>query len=269
MPYAQSYTAGWQRALNRSTALEIRYVGTRFLQSFDRLQLQRDQHQGERVPRRVPPGAGQPAGEHQPGRRGCIGGVTTAGCQNNFAYTGAPGTAPLPIFARRLQRGARRPMPAIPRCTPARTGPTRPSSGSSRCINPNPGGFAQHQHDERSDWQQHVPAEPGHGRLSREPVHRQSRQDRRRVHPRQRRRHALRFAAGRTAAPVVEGLADRGQLRPRQADGTARGIRSAIPREFDARRRSASRRQGELDLRAAVRPWPALTAATSTASSID
>src|SRR5207249_10240488 len=29
---------------------------------------------------------------------GCIGGATTAGCQNNFAYTGAPGTAPLPIF---------------------------------------------------------------------------------------------------------------------------------------------------------------------------
>jgi len=29
---------------------------------------------------------------------GCIGGVKTAGCQNNFAYTGAPGTAPLPTF---------------------------------------------------------------------------------------------------------------------------------------------------------------------------
>src|SRR5262249_57718094 len=29
---------------------------------------------------------------------GCIGGDKTPGCQNNFAFTGAPGTAPLPIF---------------------------------------------------------------------------------------------------------------------------------------------------------------------------
>ena len=37
---------------------------------------------------------------------GCIGGATTAGCQTNFAYTGAPGTAPLPIFLANLNGSA-------------------------------------------------------------------------------------------------------------------------------------------------------------------
>jgi hypothetical protein len=100
VPYAQSYTAGWQRAINRSTALEVRYVGTRFLQSFVDYNFNEINTKEERVPRRVPRGAGQPAGEHQGRcRTGLYRRVTTAGCQNNFAYTGAAGTAPLPIFA--------------------------------------------------------------------------------------------------------------------------------------------------------------------------
>ncbi len=99
VPYAQSYTAGWQRALNRSTALEIRYVGTRFLQSFvdynfNEINIKENGFADEfrkaqaNLQANIKAGAGS----------GCIGGVTTAGCQNNFAYTGAPGTSPLPIF---------------------------------------------------------------------------------------------------------------------------------------------------------------------------
>jgi len=99
VPYAQSYTAGWQRALNRSTAFEVRYVGTRFLQSFvdynlNEINIKENRFLDEfrvaqaNLQANIRAGAGA----------GCIGGVTTAGCQNNFAYTGAPGTAPLPIF---------------------------------------------------------------------------------------------------------------------------------------------------------------------------
>jgi hypothetical protein len=100
VPYAQSYTAGWQRAINRSTAFEIRYVGTRFLQNFVDFQINEinvkesgflDEFRKAQANLQANIAAG-------PGR-GCIGGVTTAGCQNNFAYTGAPGTSPLPIFA--------------------------------------------------------------------------------------------------------------------------------------------------------------------------
>jgi len=100
VPYAQSYTAGWQRAINRSTAFEIRYVGTRFLQSFVDYNFNEintkengflDEFRRAQINLRANIAAGPGAG--------CIGGVTTAGCQNNFAYTGASGTSPLPIFA--------------------------------------------------------------------------------------------------------------------------------------------------------------------------
>src|SRR3954463_11970280 len=99
VPYAQSYTAGWQRALNRSTALEVRYVGTRFLQSFvdynfNEVNIKENGFVDEFRKAQANLQANIAAG---PGA-GCIGGITTAGCQNNFAYTGAPGTAPLPIF---------------------------------------------------------------------------------------------------------------------------------------------------------------------------
>src|SRR5690606_12694771 len=34
VPYSQTWTAGWQRKLTRDTAIEVRYVGTRSLQSW-------------------------------------------------------------------------------------------------------------------------------------------------------------------------------------------------------------------------------------------
>src|SRR5204862_5594483 len=85
--------------VGKSMALEVRYVGTRghgdwndynynefnivengFLNEFRQAQ--------KNLAANIAAGAGA----------GCIGGVTTSGCQNNFAFTGAPGTAPLPIF---------------------------------------------------------------------------------------------------------------------------------------------------------------------------
>jgi hypothetical protein len=106
VPSADSFSAGIQRSLGRNMAVEVRYVGTRsrdgwsapgagvggfnynefnitengFLNEF------RQAQRNLRANIAAGPGAG------------CIGGATTAGCQNNFAFTGAPGTAPLPTF---------------------------------------------------------------------------------------------------------------------------------------------------------------------------
>ena len=85
-PYAQSYTAGWQRAINRGTALEVRYVGTRFLQSwtdynFNEVNIKENGFLDEFRKAQANLAANQ-----------------AAGLGNTFAYTGAPGTSPLPIF---------------------------------------------------------------------------------------------------------------------------------------------------------------------------
>ena len=68
VPYAQTWTAGWQRKLTQNMAIEARYVGTRALQDVARLQLQRDQHRREQLPERVPARAAEPAGELAAGR---------------------------------------------------------------------------------------------------------------------------------------------------------------------------------------------------------
>jgi carboxypeptidase family protein len=141
-PYAQSYTLGWQRALTRNTALEIRYVGTRFLQSwtdynYNEINTKENGFLDEFRIAQANLQANMKAG---PGA-GCIGGVTTAGCQNNFAYTGAPGTAPLPIFA-----GAYNSVSKANSGDPARyTGSNWTNTtflGFLALYNPNPGGFA-------------------------------------------------------------------------------------------------------------------------------
>jgi carboxypeptidase family protein len=126
-PYAQSYTAGWQRALNRSTALEVRYVGTRFLQSwtdynFNEINIKENGFLDEFK-------------KAQANLQANI----AAGRGNTFAYTGAPGTSPLPIFL-----GAYNALPA------SRAGDAAAYSGTNwtnttnlgllSLYNPNPGG---------------------------------------------------------------------------------------------------------------------------------
>jgi hypothetical protein len=143
-PYAQSYTAGWQRALNRSTALEVRYVGTRFLQSwtdfnFNEINTKENGFLDEfriaqaNLQANIRAGAGA----------GCIGGVTTSGCQNNFAYTGAPGTAPLPIFVG-AYNGVTKANSGNPAVYTNATGNWTNTTflGFLALYNPNPGGFA-------------------------------------------------------------------------------------------------------------------------------
>ena len=99
VPYTQTYTAGIQRKIGRDMAIEVRYVGTHHLQPWDTVNYNeaniiengflnefRKAQDNLRANMAAGPGAG------------CVGGVTTTNCQLNFAYTGAPGTSPLPIY---------------------------------------------------------------------------------------------------------------------------------------------------------------------------
>jgi hypothetical protein len=86
VPYSQTWTAGWQRRLTRDMAIEARYVGTRSLQSwlaynFNEVNI-------------VENGFLDEFRQAQANLQANI----AAGRGNTFAFTGAPGTAPLPIF---------------------------------------------------------------------------------------------------------------------------------------------------------------------------
>ena len=93
VPYAQSWSAGWQRKLTRETALEIRYVGTRHLQGWTEYQYNEpnivengflDEFELAQQNLR----ADVLAGCGTPGHAAC-----------SFAYRGAgTGTSPLPIY---------------------------------------------------------------------------------------------------------------------------------------------------------------------------
>ncbi|HTM27030.1 MAG TPA: TonB-dependent receptor [Vicinamibacterales bacterium] len=99
VPYTQSWTAGVQRAISKNDVIEVRYVGNRHLQGWidynvNEVNIVENGFLKEFKTAMANLKANQAAGSG----RGCIGGVTTSNCQNNFAYTGAPGTAPLPTF---------------------------------------------------------------------------------------------------------------------------------------------------------------------------
>jgi hypothetical protein len=104
-PYGHSVSAGWQRGLTKDMSLEARYVYTRSVGTwtinnvngylnYNELNIVENKFVNEFRIAQANLQANIAAG---PGS-GCIGGATTAGCQNNFAFTGAPGTSPLPIF---------------------------------------------------------------------------------------------------------------------------------------------------------------------------
>jgi hypothetical protein len=99
VPYSQTWAGGIRRKITKDVGLEVRYVGARHLQAWGSFDLNETDivnngfidefRQAQRnLQANIAAGPG----------RGCIGGVTTSGCQNNFAFTGAPGTAPLPIY---------------------------------------------------------------------------------------------------------------------------------------------------------------------------
>ena len=129
VPYVQSWTASWQRAITRNTAVIARYVGTRSLGGFV------DYNYNEINTKEN--------GFLDEFRRaqGNLQANIAAGRGNTFAYTGAPGTAPLPIFL-----GAYNALPKTQSENPASyTGGNWTSStflGFLAAYNPNPAGFA-------------------------------------------------------------------------------------------------------------------------------
>src|SRR5262249_18453911 len=86
MPYTQSYTFGWQRKLGRDTALEVRYVGSRHRQDWETVNLNEADITGN--------GFAQEFRKAQANLKANM----AAGRGASFAYTGAPGTQPLPTF---------------------------------------------------------------------------------------------------------------------------------------------------------------------------
>ena len=86
IPYTQSYTIGWQRKLGRDTALEIRYVGSRHRQDWETIDLNEPNIAGNGF-----------ANEFRRAQANLQANIA-AGRGATFAYTGAPGTSPLPIF---------------------------------------------------------------------------------------------------------------------------------------------------------------------------
>jgi hypothetical protein len=86
VPYAQTWTAGWQRKLTADTVVEARYVGTRSLQSWQTY----DYNEINIVENGF-------LNEFRQAQANLAANIA-AGRGSTFAYTGAAGTAPLPIF---------------------------------------------------------------------------------------------------------------------------------------------------------------------------
>jgi hypothetical protein len=87
VPYVESWSLGVQRQISKDMAVEIRYVGTRFLQGWTTYNLNADENNI------LENGLLSEFKLAQANLQANI----AAGKGNTFAYTGAPGTSPLPI----------------------------------------------------------------------------------------------------------------------------------------------------------------------------
>jgi hypothetical protein len=86
VPYAMSYTAGWQRKISSDMVVEARYVGTRSLQAWQTMNVNEINIVENRF-----------LDEFRQAQQNLQANIA-GGRGNTFAYTGAAGTAPLPIF---------------------------------------------------------------------------------------------------------------------------------------------------------------------------
>jgi hypothetical protein len=86
IPYTQSYSVGWQRKMTRDTALEVRYVGSRHRQDWETVNINEANITTN--------GFVQEFRKAQANLQANM----AAGRGATFAYTGAPGTSPLPTF---------------------------------------------------------------------------------------------------------------------------------------------------------------------------
>lgn len=96
LPFAASYTFGWQRALARTTSFEARFIHT---DSYGRWTLgdlsQRNYNELNIVENKF-------IDEFRVAQANLVANIAAGQSSKGFAYTGAPGTAPLPIFIAHL-----------------------------------------------------------------------------------------------------------------------------------------------------------------------
>ena len=253
MPYAQTWTGGLAAQARLATWPSRRATSARAsLPVLADLQLQRDQHRRERLPQRVPPGAAEPARRTSP---------PAAATRSATPARRAP--SPLPIFLAYFTGCRPRRRRQHRRTTPARTGRARRSSATSARFNPHAVQLRQHRRGppdrQRRAPRQRAARRPAGELLVANPDLLGGAEDRR-----QRRRHALQLAAARAAQAAVE--------RPAVPDATtcfgqavrlgsatrSRGPRAKRVRDTGTDGGVDARVQGQLGLRAAVRPGPAL-----------
>jgi hypothetical protein len=86
IPYTQSYTVGWQRQLGRDTAIELRWVGSRHRGDWETVNINEISITDNGF-----------LGEFRKAQANLQANMA-AGKGTTFAYTGAPGTSPLPTF---------------------------------------------------------------------------------------------------------------------------------------------------------------------------
>ncbi|HSK09459.1 MAG TPA: hypothetical protein VK911_07775, partial [Vicinamibacterales bacterium] len=89
VPFTHQYSFGWQRELGKTMAMELRYVGNRFMGQWSTTSLNNWQNRFL-----VENGFMEEFKKAQANLRANI----AAGKGNTFAYTGVAGTSPLPIF---------------------------------------------------------------------------------------------------------------------------------------------------------------------------
>lgn len=86
VPYSQTWAGGIRRKITRDIGLEVRYVGTRHLQGWGTYDINETDIVNNGF-----------IGEFRQAQRNLQANIA-AGRGNTFAYTGAPGTGPLPIY---------------------------------------------------------------------------------------------------------------------------------------------------------------------------
>jgi hypothetical protein len=129
MPYTQSYTIGWQRKLGRDTAFELRYVGSRHRQDWETVNINEINIKTNGF-----------VDEFRKAQANLQANIA-AGRGTTFAYTGAPGTSPLPTFAAFFDR-----VPVAQANDPTKYASTQWTNSTNlgflAAMNPNPFGFA-------------------------------------------------------------------------------------------------------------------------------
>jgi hypothetical protein len=129
LPYTQSWSVGWQRKLGRDTAVEVRYVGSRHRDDWETVNINE-----------INIASNGFVDEFRKAQANLQANIA-AGRGNSFAYTGAPGTSPLPVFLAYLNG-----VGSTQASDPAKyTGANWTNStylGFLALLNPNPFGFA-------------------------------------------------------------------------------------------------------------------------------